>query len=481
MAEVTKKGKSRKALKALSASEVNASAGKENRVDGLSLLVSPNDKPIKKDISKPKAAIIATEKSLADELKDVQRRLEKLRVEKEKTEELLKQRDEMIRVKEEELEKRCKEQEKLQKEIKKLQKLKEFKPTMNFPLIKSLREKEKEKNEKKKKKDCTEKKTKKPSTPYILWCKDQWNEMKKGNPNADFKETSNLLGARWKGLSAEEKKPYEEKYQQEKEAYLQIVSKEKRENEAMKLMEDEQMQKTAMALLEQYLLFKEEAGKEGKKVKKEKDPLKPKKPVSAFFMYASDRRAALHEEAKSMVEISKIAGEEWKNMTQEKKAPYEEMAKKRMEEYNRQIELYNQKKLEDASNIEREEEEQRKIMKQEGLQLLKKKEKTENIIKKTKENRQKKKKENSHPNKPKKPASAFLIFSKETRKELSQERPEIGNSTINAMISVKWKELNEAEKEIWKELAAPAMAAYKKELECYNNSIAVSSCETVDH
>lgn len=481
MAEVTKKGKSRKALKALSASEINSSAGKENHVDGLSLLLSPNNKPTKKDISKPKAGIIATEKSLADELKDVQRRLEKLRIEKEKTEELLKQRDETIRVKEEELENRCKEQEKLQKEIKKLQKLKEFKPTMNFPLVKSLREKEKEKNEKKKK-GCIEKKTKKPSTAYILWCKDQWNEINKGNPNADFKETSNLLGARWKGLSAEEKKPYEEKYQQEKEAYLQIVSKEKRENEALKLLEEEQMQKTAMELLEQYLQFKEEARKEGKKVKKEKDPLKPKKPVSAFFMYANDRRAALLEEAKSMVEISKIAGEEWKNMTQEKKAPYEEMAKKQMEEYNRQVEIYNQKKLQDASNIEREEDEQRKIVKQEALQLLKKKEKTENIIKKTKENRQKKKKENSDPNKPKKPASAFLIFSKETRKELSQERPEIGNSTINAMISVKWKELNEAEKEIWKELAAPAMAAYKKELECYNNSIAASSCEkTVDH
>jgi len=136
MAEVmTKKGgRNRKALKTISANEVNISAGKissnkENR-DGLSLILSPEK--AKKIVSSAKSE---TERSLADELKDVQRRLELLRIEKEKTDELLKQRDDMIRSKEEELENRAKEQEKLQKELKKLQKMKEFKPTMVWCLI----------------------------------------------------------------------------------------------------------------------------------------------------------------------------------------------------------------------------------------------------------------------------------------------------------------------------------------------------------
>jgi upstream-binding transcription factor len=38
---------------------------------------------------------------------------------------------------------------------------------------------------------------------------------------------------------------------------LEVVGKEKRETEAMKLLEEEQMQKTAMELLEQYLKFKQ--------------------------------------------------------------------------------------------------------------------------------------------------------------------------------------------------------------------------------
>lgn len=75
------------------------------------------------------------------------------------------------------------------------------------------------------------------------------------------------MGAKWKNVTAEEKKPYEEIYQAEKEAYLQVIAKEKRETEAMRLLEDEHKQKTAMELLEQYLQFKQEAGKENKKTK----------------------------------------------------------------------------------------------------------------------------------------------------------------------------------------------------------------------
>lgn len=73
------------------------------------------------------------------------------------------------------------------------------------------------------------------------------------------------MGAKWKNVTAEEKKPYEEKYQAEKEAYLQVMAKEKRETEAMKLLEDEHKQKTAMELLEQYLQFKQEAEKDNNK------------------------------------------------------------------------------------------------------------------------------------------------------------------------------------------------------------------------
>nr|XP_009599657.1 high mobility group B protein 6-like isoform X1 [Nicotiana tomentosiformis]XP_009599658.1 high mobility group B protein 6-like isoform X2 [Nicotiana tomentosiformis] len=481
-----KKGRSRRALKQKnpSSNEANILAAIVTQSPSLAMPVDDSVKENLETLSQPRSEKKTNkrgaskankqteyENSFEKELLKMQEKLQKMTLEKEQTEEMLKAREDMLKQKEEELEARDKEQEKLQIELKKLQKMKEFKPTLNFPIVQSLRDKE-EKKEKKK----ADPSKKRPAAPYLLWCKDQWNEVKKANPNAEFKEISNLLGAKWKTISAEEKKPYEEKYQAEKEAYLKIVGKEKRELEAMRLLDEEQKQKTAMELLEQYIQFQQGAiENENKKKKKEKDPLKPKQPLSAFFLFTNERRAALLVENKNVKEVAKITGEEWKNMTEKQKAPYEEMAMKRKEQYQQEMEVYKKKKDEEAAEHLKEEEELMKLKKQEALQLLKKKEKTENLIKqKTKENRQKKKQKEDNvvdPNKPKKPAGSFFLFSKEERKKLVEERPGINNSTITALISLKWKELSEEEKQVWNNKAAEAMEAYKKEMEEYNKSV----------
>ncbi|XP_023746111.1 high mobility group B protein 6 [Lactuca sativa] len=436
-------------------------AGKENS-DSLSQHKSPKIKKSGKGKNhpKPETASVSFEK----ELQEMQEKLEKMTLEKQQAEDLLK-------LKEQELESHNREQEKVKMELKKLKKLKEFKPTMTLPVLHSLKDKDQVK--KKKKKGCTD--TKKPATPYIMWCKDHWTEVKKENPEAEFSEVANILGAKWKTLTPEEKKPYEEKYQIEKAAYSKIVDNEKRESEAMKLLEEEQKQKTAMELLEQYMQFKQEAEKEGdiKKNKKEKDPLKPKRPESAYFLFMKEKRAALIAESKSMVEIAKICGEEWKNMTDKQKAGYEKVAKKKNKQYTQEMEVYKQNKEEEAENVKKEEDELLKVLKQEALQLLKKKEKTETIIKKTKEEETKKKEEkknkkNVDPNKPKRPPSSFFLFSKEARKDLSKEKAGMSNSQLTALISVKWKELGEEDKQKWNGEAAEAMEAYKKDMEEYN-------------
>ncbi|GMJ10974.1 3xHigh Mobility Group-box1 [Hibiscus trionum] len=459
VADVPKKSKNngRKALKQKnpSTNEANILAQKLSPTPPVPSPMEADD-PAKENsqtLTSPKKGKAAAAKakqskqSFEKELQEMQDMLQKLRIEKEKTEELLKEKDEMLKMKEEEIETKGKEQEKLQMELKKLQKMKEFKPTMTFSISQPLKEKKNGGSE-----------TKRPSPPYILWCKDQWKEVKKENSEADFKEVSNVLGAKWKMITAEEKKPYEEIYRAEKEAYLQVIANEKRESEAMKLLEDEHKQKSAMELLEQYLQFKQEAEK---KTKKERDPLKPKQPMSAFFLFLSERRTTLlaEDKCKSVLDVAKIAGEEWKNMTEEQRRPYEEMAKKNKEKYMEEMEVYKRKKEEEDSSIRKQEEETMKLHKQEALQLLKKKEKTDNIIKKTKEKRQKNK-PISDPNKPKKPASSFLLFSKEARKTLVQEREGISNSTLNALISVKWKELSEEERNAWNGKAAAAMEEY---------------------
>nr|GMD03343.1 high mobility group B protein 6-like isoform X1 [Ipomoea batatas] len=206
--------------------------------------------------------------------------------------------------------------------------------------------------------------------------------------------------------------------------------------------------------------------------RKEKDPLKPKHPLSAFFLFSNERRAALLAENKNVKEVAKIAGEEWRNMTDEQKAPYEEGAMKNKEQYAKEMEIYRKNKEEEAANSKKEDDEMDKIRKHEAMQLLKKKEKAENLIKKTKEEQKKKQKEekNTDPNKPKKPATSYLLFSKEERKKIAEEKPGTNNSTVTALISVKWKEMSEEDKQVWNNMAAEAMGAYKKELEEYNKA-----------
>ncbi|GMP37952.1 hypothetical protein CsSME_00009404 [Camellia sinensis var. sinensis] len=210
--------------------------------------------------------------------------------------------------------------------------------------------------------------------------------------------------------------------------------------EAMKLLEEEQ-----------YLQLK---------TKKEKDLLKPKQSMSAFFMFTNERRAALLAESKSVWEVAKITGEEWKNIT-EKQKKHEKIAKQNKEKYWKKWRLTSRGRRESLPISKKK---TMRFHKQEALQLLKKKEKTDNIMKKMKENHQKKKKI-AYPNKPKKPASSFLLF----RKNLLEERPGISNSTLNALISVKWKELSEEDKQTWNKKVAGA----KMELEEYNKSAAM--------
>ncbi|KAL6500586.1 High mobility group B protein 6 [Orobanche gracilis] len=180
----------------------------------------------------------------------------------------------------------------------------------------------------------------------------------------------------------------------------------------------------------------------------------------------------------SRKKAAKITGEEWKNMTEKQREPYDKMASKNKEEYTKEMEVYRQKKEEENAIHKKEEEELMKLQKQEAMQLLKKKEKNETLIKKTKENHQKRKEKNVDPNKPKKPASSFFIFSKEARKALAEERPGITNSTLTALISVKWKELGNEDKQIWNGKVAERMEAYKKEMEAYNKKLAAPAATT---
>ncbi|KAL3845892.1 hypothetical protein ACJIZ3_003295 [Penstemon smallii] len=87
-----------------------------------------------------------------------------------------------------------------------------------------------------------------------------------------------------------------------------------------------------------------------KQTKKEKqaakDPNKPKRPPSAFFVFMEDFRKSYkekHPNNKSVAAVGKAGGEKWKSLSDEEKAPYAAEAEKRKEEYEHKMEAYNRK------------------------------------------------------------------------------------------------------------------------------------------
>ncbi|XP_051114756.1 HMG1/2-like protein [Andrographis paniculata] len=99
------------------------------------------------------------------------------------------------------------------------------------------------------------------------------------------------------------------------------------------------------------------AGKKpAKKGKPVKDPNKPKRPASAFFVFMEEFRKTYkekHPNNKSVAAVGKAGGEKWKSMSDEEKAPYIAKADKRKSEYEKNLQAYN-KKLADGPGDEEE-------------------------------------------------------------------------------------------------------------------------------
>jgi len=91
---------------------------------------------------------------------------------------------------------------------------------------------------------------------------------------------------------------------------------------------------------------KEKKHKKDKSSKKSsKDDDKPKRPQTAFFLWFNDTRSSIKSKYPelSLTEISKKAGELWKEKSAEDKAVWERKAVKAKEEYQRQMEEYESK------------------------------------------------------------------------------------------------------------------------------------------
>ncbi|XVE62038.1 hypothetical protein DITRI_Ditri06bG0086800 [Diplodiscus trichospermus] len=85
-----------------------------------------------------------------------------------------------------------------------------------------------------------------------------------------------------------------------------------------------------------------------KEKKAKKDPNRPKRPPSAFFVFLEEFRATFKREnpnVKAVSAVGKAGGAKWKSMSVDEKAVYEAKAAKRKADYEKQMNVYNKKQV----------------------------------------------------------------------------------------------------------------------------------------
>jgi len=153
---------------------------------------------------------------------------------------------------------------------------------------------------------------------YACFVKTCREEHKKLHPdeNVQFGEFAAQCSQRWKTMSDKEKEKFQEMAVEDKERY------------------DEQIKDVPLL-----------AGgrrRRRRQSKKDRDPNKPKRALSAFFYYAKDERPNVRQLNPdfSVGEVAKELGRKWNELSDAVKAPYEKSAEEDRARYDVEMKAY---------------------------------------------------------------------------------------------------------------------------------------------
>jgi len=172
---------------------------------------------------------------------------------------------------------------------------------------------------------------KRPLTSYMFYVKAKRGDYAAKYPGMKFGDLSKKIASAWKALEPDEKKPFEDENLKDKKRYEEEMKNytkpESGSDESDADSEDDDKKK-----------------KKPQKKKAKKDPNAPKKGLNAYMYFTKENRDKVKAEKTGLKpsEISKELGIRWKKLSPAEKKPYEEMAKKDKERYEKEFEKYNQ-------------------------------------------------------------------------------------------------------------------------------------------
>ena len=278
------------------------------------------------------------------------------------------------------------------------------------------------------------------ASPFIWFAKNVQETVARENPEARLGERNKMVGAMWKELGEDGRKPYLELARADKLRYEKELAEWKAQNEGDDILfqhgeKDQTKQGKGKGKekgeKKQKILAK-------KKKKTMKDPNAPKKPTTAYFCFAAENREAVQKRLGPQAKVPDVAkemGRMWTSMSEVEKGRYYEMTAKDRERYHQEMEAYKKggsssgdKPLGSAANVDS--------------------------------------RLDSNPDVPKKPAFAYMHFAMEKREEMKKQLgPEAKESEVGMAMGRMWATMSEAEKEKYVELAAKDKERYEREMD----------------
>jgi high mobility group protein B2 len=168
-----------------------------------------------------------------------------------------------------------------------------------------------------------------------------------------------------------------------------------------------------------------------KRGKNGKDPNKPKRNMSAFFLYSNANRARVKTENPDIKfgQIAQLLSVEFKQISADERAKWDAKALEDKERYQRQMEHYvPPDDLEDDYP---------------------------------------KRKKKKDPNAPKRNMSAYFLYSNAIRPSVKEENPDASFGDVAKIISKQYKQLTEKELAVYQKKAAEDKVRYQREMRTY--------------
>jgi hypothetical protein len=187
------------------------------------------------------------------------------------------------------------------------------------------------------------------------------------------------------------------------------------------------------------------------KKRKKKDPNAPKNATTAYNFFTQAKKKEFQEKHPDMKwnDIRKKISQAWKDASEDDKKPYQDMHLKDKERFQKEKENYTKAESDSDSSSESESSSAEKKKKSKG------------------KGKKKKAKKEKDPDAPRSKTNAYMYFQKDQRDKIKKESGLKGVPELAKKMGAIWREMTEAEKKPYTDLALKDKERYDREMEVY--------------